>query len=455
MNKKNILTYGLSEQQNHILQQIFGNEDVLDVTDCFDDLIAIPAAAVVINPVMMRERDKETFNEAFQEDFDTAIVFTEEMQDMRFLYTKEENLLSMENTINAIKERLSIPEEHAKAKLYMNEILRRIEAIINPNSDASYMSQVAHMESYAIPYDDLNKLLEHIDELKAKDRYPYRSDLILMLKSVMLAHGIIEEGVFDFDYENGELDKSWVKLISGVAGRQFRNRTLIRRPVYGPIYKKIISWIAYEENKPITEYNYEKEKHDKYRAENDLDCVLQKGNLNADTIFSLWLPLRFALVRINNYRGLKKVTGVKLDKTKEFLERLLVDRNLEKLLPLENRTTRLLSELFVYGQQIENTMLFPDGCRWMQKRGKKPYYDYMPYFLYECFEGGDFSSAFMDDEDLRTWIEREDLGCFFEGEPCKENIIDLAGTGDITNGIPGDLNEMLEQYITILQKRKK
>ena len=120
--------------------------------------------------------------------------------------------------------------------------------------------------------DKLVEAEEIIDELKAKDRYPYRSDLILMLKSVMLAHGIIEEGVFDFDYENGELDKYWVQLISGVAGRQFRNRTLIRRPVYGPIYKKIISWIAYEENKPITEYNYEKEKSFSNNNNLNSDC---------------------------------------------------------------------------------------------------------------------------------------------------------------------------------------
>ena len=59
------------------------------------------------------------------------------------------------------------------------------------------------------------------------------------------------------------------------------------------------SWIEYEENKPKTKYDEDSENHDKFRSEHDLDCVLRNGNLHADTIFSLWLPLRFALVRLH------------------------------------------------------------------------------------------------------------------------------------------------------------
>ena len=291
--------------------------------------------------------------------------------------------------------------------------------------------------------------------MKLKERYPYRLDLNLVFKSVMLAHGLLDDVDLDFDYDNGEFDKQWMQSISDSVSRHFRNRELIKSPVYGPIYKKIISWIAYEENAPITEYNYEKEKHDKYRSENDLDCILRNSNLNADSIFSLWLPLRFVLVTINGYRRLKRITRVKLNKSNEFLERLLVDRNLEKLLPLENETTHLLSELFVYGQQVENRMLFPEGCRLLQKRGKKPYYDYMPRFLYECFIGGDFCSAFKNDEELIDWIKKEDLISFFDGKISKDNIIDLAGTGNVKKVIPEDLNGMLKKYISILQKREK
>lgn len=38
---------------------------------------------------------------------------------------------------------------------------------------------------------------------------------------------------------------------------------------------------------------------DEYRRTHDLDCILTDGNLFADTLFSLWLPLRYVL----NYCG--------------------------------------------------------------------------------------------------------------------------------------------------------
>ena len=50
---------------------------------------------------------------------------------------------------------------------------------------------------------------------------------------------------------------------------------------------------------------------------------------------------------------------------------------------------------------------------------------------------------------------RYNLKCFFNGKVSRENIIDLAGTGDIKNGLPDDLNVLLRNYIDILIKRQK
>lgn len=222
-------------------------------------------------------------------------------------------------------------------------------------------------------------------------------------------------------------------------------------PVYRPIIQKIASWIEYEENKPKTEYNEDAENHDKFRSSHDLDCIIRDGNLYADTIFSLWRPLRFALVRVSSYDKIKEVTGMDLKQSVPFWKALIGNGNLKKLLPIKNETTRLLSELFYYGQKIENTLILPE--RWLQTRGGEPYHDYMPYFLYECFEGGNFYKAFGSDEKVCEWIRKEKLECFFDGTVCKENIIDLAGTGDVKKGVPDDLNYMLRSYISILQKR--
>lgn len=228
---------------------------------------------------------------------------------------------------------------------------------------------------------------------------------------------------------------------------------LLKQNIYWPIYKKINDWIEYEKNAPTSDYKDEPEVHDQYRATHDLDCMLRGGNLFADTIFSLWIPLRFAMVNLNTYNKIESVTKVKLGKGKNivFLKQLCIDRNLEKLLPPESETTRLLSILYCYGQRFENTMLLPE--RWLNKK-KGYYYDYMPHFLSECFSPGECSEAFENNESFVAWIDREKLGCFFDGEITKESIIDLAGTGDVKDNKPKDLNAMLRNYISILQKRK-
>lgn len=226
--------------------------------------------------------------------------------------------------------------------------------------------------------------------------------------------------------------------------------------IYEPIVEKINSWIHYAECKPKTNYEDDKQNHDSFRKEKDLDCVLNGGNLKADTIFSLWLPLRFALVKLNDYDKIVKYTGIGIKKDVSFLKALLIDDNLQRLLPEECETTKLLSTLFYYGQRIENTMILPD--RKLQSKGNKPYYDYMPYFLHDCFSGGELSSFFKGDDDIIRWIKEENLEFFFKDKKiCKENIIDLAGTNNVTKNVPPDinaLNKMFRKYIVILRKRK-
>lgn len=220
---------------------------------------------------------------------------------------------------------------------------------------------------------------------------------------------------------------------------------------YEPLTRKIKSWIWYNNNKPSVEYKKSPEVWDEFRAKNDLDCVLADGDLNADTIFSLWLPLRFTLVAINGYAKLKQLAG-SIDKRYEFLENLLKEEVLYELLPADNSRVQNLVELFELGQTGANVMILPE--RWMQKRGSTPYYDYMPYFLSECFEGGEFFRAFKTEEDFIQWIGKQKLEMFFDGKIEPDFIIDLSGTGDIKKGIPIEVDVLVKNYIAILKKRK-
>lgn len=220
---------------------------------------------------------------------------------------------------------------------------------------------------------------------------------------------------------------------------------------YAPIIKKIAAWIDYEKCRPKSDYVTNRQEHDVFRMKNDLDSVLLNGDLNADTIFSLWIPLRLALVRINRYSALKKYGNI--NNKIAFLEAILNEQTIAKLLPKSNETVSKLLKLFDLGQEKCNVMSLKE--RRMQSRGGKPYYDYMPYFLFECFDNGAFSRCFTGNCDLIEWIIQQNLNMFFEGEITKDNIKDLSGSGDLTKGIPQNLDYLLDNYIAILEQRKR
>ena len=70
--------------------------------------------------------------------------------------------------------------------------------------------------------------------------------------------------------------------------------------VYEPIKMKIKEWLNYELNEPKVPYYGNEELFDEFRSGNDRDCVLTNGNLYADTMFSLWTPLKNTILRINS-----------------------------------------------------------------------------------------------------------------------------------------------------------
>ena len=52
---------------------------------------------------------------------------------------------------------------------------------------------------------------------------------------------------------------------------------------------------------------------DEYRRAHDLDCILTDGNLNADTLISLWLPLRYVLnyCDTERWKRYRRIKGLK------------------------------------------------------------------------------------------------------------------------------------------------
>ena len=199
--------------------------------------------------------------------------------------------------------------------------------------------------------------------------------------------------------------------------------------VLKPIQEQIQQWILYEEE-------------------------TAGGNANSNIIFSLWRPLRFTLARINGYPKLNQIGN--MDDKISFLKELSkYDLNL--FLPTRKSVVLKLVKLFELGMTRANVMVLPykEGKELLNcLRNQEPFYDYMPYFLYECFEGGRFAQYFASHEKFKTWVKEQHLEMFFEENViAKERVKDLSGMNDYRKSIPLDIEKMIDNYIEILEKR--
>lgn len=224
------------------------------------------------------------------------------------------------------------------------------------------------------------------------------------------------------------------------------NKSAVKeKDMYVPILQKIRYWRDYTGT------------GDLYRREHDLDCILTGGNLFADTLFSLWLPLRYTL----NYYGCESWNNwkdVEADKLKpkklglkdcpDFLNDLM--ENIENFLP-PTELTALLSKLFELGQERCNVIILPYRA-WNTRRGCQPYYDFFPHFVFDIMNTD--SQIFL--KAVSMWLKEEHLEMFFDGTLDKSNLKDLAGTGAVWKHRPNeiDLKNLLCNYISILGERK-
>lgn len=191
---------------------------------------------------------------------------------------------------------------------------------------------------------------------------------------------------------------------------------------------------------------------DEYRKSHDLDCMLTEGNLYADTLISLWLPLRYVLNFSGTNQWEKYRVGVKnIKNNDEFM--YLLKENLSDFIPNEEILVKL-EELFKLGRTRANVIILPYR-RWNAMRGGDPYWEYVPHFLYDLLNTEDV--CFL--ETVQGWIEREHLQMFFAGKIEKNSIRDLCGLGNPWLHDPGDKKfdvlMLIDNYISILKERGK
>ena len=190
---------------------------------------------------------------------------------------------------------------------------------------------------------------------------------------------------------------------------------------------------------------------DEYRKAHDLDCILTGGNLYADTLISLWLPLRYVITYCDTEQWEQYRRMRNLKDNDRFL--YMLKDNLKTFIPNEEMLSKL-EELFRLGRTRANVIIL-SYRRWNNMRGGDPYWEYFPHFLYDLLNTEDKEFV----ETMRHWIEREQLQMFFDGEIDKDKIIDLCGLGNPWLHNSGDeqfdVPKLIDNYIGILKQREQ
>ena len=220
---------------------------------------------------------------------------------------------------------------------------------------------------------------------------------------------------------------------------------------YAPLIQKIDYWIDYDKNLPPVNQHQARRQ---YRAAHDRDCVLTGGNLLADTIFSVWCPLKMVLKCLNPSGEFYKYNRFDGDRYKFLRE---IRENCENLLPSDDSLAALLLKFIRLTDGHENVMILPNAA--MQKRGID-FCDQMPRTLYECFKGGAYSQYFSAELPASKWVRDQKLAMlFYDKEITRENIIPL--TSQMTAAESGflfdrgEITEMLQYCISALETRKE
>ncbi len=211
--KTNILMYGLIEKQKNMVTMKYGKNHEVTDTDCFTDLLAIPAMLIYIGPEEVSISEMKQLDELFKHDADTIIVFTHPLKDdvvkalginefhdilEHFSYYVAEDLEHVssysgipcgggEFVSGLVKNVKGYPGVlHEK-----DNLLRAIEKSIMPNEDIGIADKAPFIREHEKTYRHLLDLVEFGDCGPVRRKVPFRYEVINLLLALKLAYGLI------------------------------------------------------------------------------------------------------------------------------------------------------------------------------------------------------------------------------------------------------------------------
>ena len=228
-----IIVYGLTEDQQDIIKSRYGKKYDVFATECFSDVLAIPALLIYIDPKKISVSEMKQLDEVFVDDKDTIIIFTDDLDPkfyevlghdivetfdhMKFYIAKDletvisVQLIPMHGT--SVSEMIYDIEKFPKAVSDTQELLKDIEQTVMPDDDVSLTDKYNVLCNWMRPYKDFHEIVKfnHSLSLGGK-KVPFRYEIIDVLLAIKLAYGLIS--IDDPELEPSEsavgVDREWV-----------------------------------------------------------------------------------------------------------------------------------------------------------------------------------------------------------------------------------------------------
>lgn len=207
-----ILIYKVSDCYKEEVMNMFKDEyEVIDVSSCFEDLLAIPCLAVFTNPNNFTDSELNQFGIVFK-DTDIAITFEEKPADpvkVEVSYFADGPLsVSYED----VKEVENYQHKYFWMKDKMDILLDKIWSMSVEEDPVDFIDATVNIRNAEYYFGMAADLYKHREEVNPKEKTAFRMELQTILIAQLLAYGVMEGSVFGYDVSDYDFLKELVDI---------------------------------------------------------------------------------------------------------------------------------------------------------------------------------------------------------------------------------------------------
>ncbi|MCR5766103.1 MAG: hypothetical protein K6G09_09035 [Treponema sp.] len=229
---KKIITHKLNKEQLDTVKTCYGQKyEVLD-TECFSDVLAVPALLIFINPNQLSVSEMRQLNEVFRFDTDTIMVFSEypnslllkvlgsdiheSIDNMAYYVAEDLETITMYKTLSGTGEFVSkLAEEVENYPLTVSEkdkLLNEIDDSIMPQDDCPATCRASIIRNRTQIYRHFYELVQFGEIGPSRRKIPYRYELINVLLAFKLAYELagVDNSISEAFNNPIGIDKGWI-----------------------------------------------------------------------------------------------------------------------------------------------------------------------------------------------------------------------------------------------------